>query len=53
MLSVSVSVLVYGPVRSGSVAPIDCLKSIGVAPLDTGPAQVTRVVGAALPPTGA
>ena len=35
--SVNVSVLLYEPVRSGSLAAIDCLNSIGTASLDTGP----------------
>ena len=33
---VNVSVLLYVPVRSGSLAPIDCLNSIEVELLDTG-----------------
>ena len=32
----NVSVLLYVPVRSGSLAPIDCLNSIGVGSLETG-----------------
>ena len=35
--SVSVSVLAYVPVRSASLAPMDCLNSIVTASLETGP----------------
>ena len=35
--SVKVSVFEYEPVRSGSLAPIDCRKSIATASLLTGP----------------
>ena len=35
--SVNVSVLLYVPVRSGSVAPIDCLSAIVTGSLDVGP----------------
>ncbi len=37
--SVKVSVLLYTPVRSASVALIACLKAIVTASLDTGPVQ--------------
>ena len=36
VLSVNVSVLLYVPVRSGSLAPMACLKPIGTTSLDTG-----------------
>lgn len=35
--NVSVSVLAYVPVRSGSLAAMDCLNSIGAESLATGP----------------
>ena len=35
--SVNVSVLLYAPVRSASLAPIDCLKPIVATSLLTGP----------------
>ena len=37
--SVNVSVAAYAPVRSASFAPIDCLKAIANASLETGPVQ--------------
>ena len=46
VLSVNVSVLLYAPVRSASLAPIDCLKSTVRTSLDAGPVHVTTVVGA-------
>ena len=41
--SVNVSVLLYVPVRSGSLAPIDCLKPIVTASLEVGPFHVLTV----------
>ena len=43
--SVNVSVLLYVPVRSGSLAPIDCLKPIVTASLEVGPFHVLTVAG--------
>ncbi len=51
--SVNVSVLLYAPVRSASVAPIDCLNLTVTASLEVGADQVFSGVGAAEPPTGA
>ena len=48
MLSVNVSVLLYVPVRSASLAPMACLKPIGTTSLDTGAAYVLSVSGEAL-----
>ena len=48
VLSVNVSVLLYVPVRSGSLAPMACLKPIGTTSLDTGAAYVFSVSGEAL-----
>src|SRR5262249_2532777 len=42
--SVNVSVFEYVPVRSGSLAPIACLKPSATLPLDTGPFQLLGVV---------
>ena len=42
--SVNVSVLAYVPVRSGSFAPIDCLKSIVTASLETGAGVASSTV---------
>ena len=50
--SVKVSVLLYAPVRSASLAAIDCLKLIVAVSLLTGPPQVRSVVGLAVPPSG-
>src|SRR5690242_7206302 len=50
--SVNVSVFEYDPVRSASLAPIDCLNSIVTASLDTGALQVSRFSGLAVEPTG-
>ena len=41
----NVSVLLYVPVRSGSLAPIDCLKPIVTASLEVGPFHVLTVAG--------
>src|SRR4051812_22675557 len=43
VLSVNVSVLPYAPVRSGSLAAIDCLNVIGTDSLEVGAAQVLIV----------
>ena len=51
--SVNVSVLLYVPVRSGSPAPMDCLKATVTGSLLTGPVQVSKAVGLREPPTGA
>src|SRR4029077_13569044 len=48
--SVNVSVLLYVPLRSGSLLPIDCLNSIVTGSLDTGARQVNRFSGDALEP---
>src|SRR5690349_6192009 len=51
--SVNVRVLLYVPVRSASLAPIDCLKLIVTASLEVGADQVFSVVGLVEPPTAA
>ena len=51
--SVKVSVLLYVPVRSASLALTGCLKPTVTASLDAGAAHVSSEVGAAEPPTGA
>ena len=51
--SVNVSVLLYVPVRSGSLARIDCLKPIVTISLDVGAFHVLIVVGLLEPPTAA
>ena len=51
--SVNVSVLLYVPVRSGSPAPMACLKATVTGSLLTGPVQVSNEVGLAEPPTAA
>ena len=48
MLSVKVSVFAYAPVRSASLAPIDCVKRTCTRSLATGAAHRVRVSGAPL-----
>ena len=43
VLRVNVSVLLYVPVRSGSLAAIDCLNVIGTDSLEVGAVQVLIV----------
>src|SRR6185437_2742818 len=50
---VNVSVLLYVPVRSASLAPIVCLKLTCTDSFEVGAVQLLSSVGAALPPTGA
>ena len=49
----NVRVLLYAPVRSASLAAIDCLKLIPTDSLEVGADHVFSVVGFAVPPTGA
>ena len=49
--SVNVSVLLYEPVRSASLAPMCCRKSSDTASLEIGPVQVSRFSGLAEEPT--
>src|SRR4051795_534201 len=49
--SVNVSVLLYVPVRRASPEPMACLKATVTGSLLTGPAQVSKGVGLAEPPT--
>ena len=49
MLRVNVSVLLYAPVRSGSLAAIDCVKVTGTDWLEVGAAHVLMVPR---PPSG-
>ena len=51
VLSVKVSVLLYVPVRSASVALTCWLKSSDTASLEVGPAYVSRFSGEAEEPT--
>ena len=49
----NVSVLLYAPVLSASLAPIVCLRLIVTTSFDAGAVQLLSSVGAALPPTAA
>src|SRR5689334_20314636 len=48
VLSVNVSVLLYEPVRSASLAPMCCLRLTATASLEVGAVQLLSVVGVAL-----